>query len=541
MKNTLQNKKQNKMHNENRHKRKKLYLILTAEVIVMLLLFLVVFPEIRKIESVNEQPEPSAANTGSTELLTQAPDNHEDAAQQITPEVIPSATESPSVPSAVPEDTDNEEADSAKQQAEDQKAQELQNRIDEELKISDRLAAMYEYDAAIEYLQNLDIYEDTDELYNAVNEYMQQKESCTIWEDNTKITHIFFHSLIVDTSLAFGPKSKTATGYNLYMTTTGEFEKILEALYEEGYVLVSMHDIASVVTAPDKTEQLEKNEILLPEGKQPLVISEDDVCYYDYMDGEGFADKIVLDDNGKPTCEYIEKDGSVVTGEYDLVPILDRFVEEHPDFSYKGAKALLCITGYEGALGYETQPDRYNTSEKLNKLSDQEKTDMLASEQAACTKVAAALREDGYDFASHSYGHRNVQTCTYDKLVYDTERWEREVGSLLGGTDIYVYPFGADIGDWHAYSGEKYEYLKSMGFWYFCNVDSSVPYWVVITDDYMRMGRINCDGEMMQLRPQVLDFLYDSEAILDVTRPALIKGEDGSYENADYSWTQIQQ
>ena len=81
--------------------------------------------------------------------------------------------------------------------------------------------------------------------------------------------------------------------------------------------------------------------------------------------------------------------------------------------------------------------------------------------------------------------------------------------------------------------------LKKMGFWYFCNVDSSTPYWVVITDNYMRMGRINCDGEMMQLRPSALAFLFDALDVLDVTRPALIKDADGNYENADYPWTEV--
>ena len=40
--------------------------------------------------------------------------------------------------------------------------------------------------------------------------------------------------------------------------------------------------------------------------------------------------KILLDDRGKPVCEYMDQDGTVWIGEYDLVPILDRFVEEHP-------------------------------------------------------------------------------------------------------------------------------------------------------------------------------------------------------------------
>lgn len=47
-------------------------------------------------------------------------------------------------------------------------------------------------------------------------------------------------------------------------------------------------------------------------------------------------------------------DGTVTTGDYDLVPILEKFCEQHPDFSYKGARAVLAFTGYEGILGYRT-------------------------------------------------------------------------------------------------------------------------------------------------------------------------------------------
>ena len=31
-----------------------------------------------------------------------------------------------------------------------------------------------------------------------------------------------------------------------------------------------------------------------------------------------------------------------------MVPLIDRFVEEHPDFSYRGAKGIVALTGYDG-------------------------------------------------------------------------------------------------------------------------------------------------------------------------------------------------
>ena len=96
---------------------------------------------------------------------------------------------------------------------------------------------------------------------------------------------------------------------------------------------------------------------ILPPGKKPFVTSQDDVCYYDYMKGDGFATRIVIGDDGKPTCEMELDDGTVGTGSFDLVPLMEDFIAEHPDFSYKGARAVLAVTGYQGVLGYRTDPE----------------------------------------------------------------------------------------------------------------------------------------------------------------------------------------
>lgn len=385
---------------------------------------------------------------------------------------------------------------------------------------ADRLASMYDYDAAIELILSHKGYEKIPVLADTVHTYKTQKASCMPWPDNTKISHCFFHSLIADTSLAFGPESGTRDGYNRYMTTVEEFKKILQQMYERGYVLVGIHDIAESVIREDGTETMEMKEILLPEGKIPLVMSQDDVNYYDYMDGEGFATRIVIGADGTPTCEYKKKDGTVVTGSYDLVPLLDDFIEMHPDFSYRGAKAILAVTGYEGALGYETAPYRYDEAKHLTGLSAEEKKNRLETERAACREVVAALKADGYEFASHSYGHGNMQTNSVEKFRYDMERWLTEVGCLLGETDVFIYPFGADICDWRGYQGEKYEYAFANGFRYFCNVDSS-QYWVQMKDGYFRQGRINFDGERMMRDPEKLQYFFDVEAVLDPARPRL--------------------
>ena len=46
-----------------------------------------------------------------------------------------------------------------------------------------------------------------------------------------------------------------------------------------------------------------------------------------------------------------------------MVPLIDTFVKEHPDFSYHGRKGILAMTGYDGVLGYRTDI-AYKTGKK---------------------------------------------------------------------------------------------------------------------------------------------------------------------------------
>ncbi|MBP5158901.1 MAG: polysaccharide deacetylase family protein [Lachnospiraceae bacterium] len=376
---------------------------------------------------------------------------------------------------------------------------------------ADKLALMYDYDAAIEQIKGIDDYAKEPDLTAKIAGYEAQKAALVVWPDNTKISHLFVHSLIVDTDRAFGKGSSQPVGYNRYMTTVKEFKKMLEQMYERGYVLISIHRIANWETDAEGNTKLKAQPILLPEGKIPFVLSQDDVNYYKYMENNGFAERLVIGEDGKPTCEYFDAEGKVHYGEYDMLPIVDAFLEEHPDFSYRGDKGILAVTGYEGALGYDT-------GWHMHDLETEEGKKELARLQEEATKVADAIKADGWEFASHSYTHTSMTTNSVEKVIYDTDKWKAEVEPILGPTDIYIYPFGADICDWRGYKGEKYEYLKKAGFTYFCNVDSA-QYWIQIHDEYFRMGRINADGERLYHTPEKLQYFFDPADVFDPARP----------------------
>lgn len=333
-----------------------------------------------------------------------------------------------------------------------------------------------------------------------------------------QITHVFFHTLIYDTSRAFDGGYKQ-DNYNQVMTTVSEFNKIIQSMYDRGYVMVSPHDMATV----NEDGTVSPGKIMLPPGKIPFVLSQDDVSYYHYMEGSGFADKLVLDENGEVKCQYTETDGSISTGNYDLVPLLNAFVEEHPDFSYQGHKGILAMTGYNGVLGYRTDI-AYKTGENLQddqKKFLEEHPDFDYEQEVQQAKmVAEALKEDGWEFASHTWGHKNASESSLEELIADNEKWEAYVAPILGKTDMIIFAFGADIGDWKEYTmdNSKFAYYKSRGYNYFCNVDSS-QYWVQITDLYFRQGRRNLDGYRMYYDPDMLSDLFEVSLVWDSSRP----------------------
>jgi len=379
-----------------------------------------------------------------------------------------------------------------------------------------RYAQQYDYDKAIKVLKSSPNYKISTKLRKAAKVYKKKKESCVSWPLD-QVTHVFYHTLIKDTSKAFDGDYKSGD-YNQVMTTIDEFNKITQTMYDEGYVMVSIKDMAKA----DENGNMTEGEILLPPGKIPFVLSQDDVCYYHYMDGDGFATKLVVDDEGKIRNEYVEDDGSISVGDYDMVPLIDRFVEEHPDFSYRGAKGIIALTGYNGILGYrtdesyETRPADLddNKVEWLNEHPDFS----LEKEREGAKKVADAMKAEGWEFASHTWGHQNVGQISLEKLQADTEKFKKNVDPLIGGTDIIIFAFGTDITDAEDYSGDKFEYLKNQGYNYYCNVDSS-QYFVQIRDRYFRQGRRNLDGYRMYYNPELLEDLFNAKDVFDPARP----------------------
>lgn len=416
-----------------------------------------------------------------------------------------------------------EAAEKARIEQEQKEAEEKALKLENMIAKAERLAMGYDYDGAIELLNSIE--DGGTEVQSKIDEYEQIKTTL-VPADLETIPHVFFHILVADPSITWnltGADEYKIADYNQVMTTIDEFKAIMQQMYERDYVLVRIHDMVEETTNENGETVYTAGKIMLPPGKKPFVMSQDDVCYYFYMIGDGYASKMVIGEDGRPTTEYIKEDGTTVTGAYDLVPVLNEFIDEHPDFSYKGAKAILAFTGYNGVLGYRTDPDLSKTAAEGNEYADEYGVFDYQKEIEEAKKVVQALKDDGWELASHSYGHISYGS-SFEKVKEDADKWQERVGNVIGPTDIILYPFGTDIGSWTGYSddNEKYNYLYDQGFRFFCNVDSN-PYWNQITEKYVRQGRRNLDGYRMYQDlyngADKLGDLFDVTTVFDPNRP----------------------
>lgn len=391
------------------------------------------------------------------------------------------------------------------------------------------LAMTYDYDAAIDLLKTIEEYETNEKVQAAIKKHEETKASC-VPVNIDEVTHIFYHSLVVDPVRAFANQDTNpqAVGNNQWMTTVEEFNKITQEMYDRGYVMVSIHDLYEKVQDESGNAVFQPSEILLPQGKKAFVLSLDDLSYYHAYEGYGYAAKLIVDKDGKVMNEYIDANGETLIGAYDVVPLMDQFVEEHPDASYRGAKGIIALTGYNGVLGYRSDEtydlNNPNCDIHQKKWIESHPGFNLQEEIAGAKKVADAMKANGWEFASHTWGHLRVGDRSLENLKADTERWKKNIEPIVGATDTIIFAHGQDLQTQGEYnpSNAKFQYFRSQGYSIFCNVDSH-QYATLLAKDYMRQGRRNLDGYRIYYnaigKQNNVSDLFDAKEILDPKRP----------------------
>lgn len=385
--------------------------------------------------------------------------------------------------------------------------QEYQRVLDE----AERLAAGYNYEDAVKKLESFGDMTDYPELQAKRAEYVNIQNSLVEHKDISTIPNLSFHVLMVDPARAF-KDAELGGSYNRNFISTTEFSKILDHLYANGYVLVDFDSVTGSNVDATGTENFFPKSIYLPADKKPIMLTETMVNYFAYMidgngdgladaSGDGFASKLVID-SGTIKAEYVDGTGQTLVGDFDFVPILESFIQQHPDFSYQGARATLAVCGYEGVFGYRT-----NTSYIATKGND-----YYNSEVSSASAVADKLREMGYTIACYTYGNENYSGWTANQISADIQLWSQQITPVIGDVDTIVFARASDIQD---YTGNAFSVLYTSGFRYFVAYSSQQP-WAEINTNYVRQKRLMVTGNSMAWYPTQFNGMFDCAAILDV-------------------------
>jgi len=284
------------------------------------------------------------------------------------------------------------------------------------------------------------------------------------------VEQLFVHPLVLRPALAF-TNDTLGQGFEHYFVTAQEFRRILDQLWRNKWTLVDARRVAA-------------NDVLVPRGRKPLVLQEDDANYYRYFAGRGLAQRLVL--NGD-TVEA-EYDGRLTTD--DVVPLVDAMVAAHPEFSADGAKGLIAETAYEGFFG------------------EHDLTDPAA--QARVRALADRLRATGWVIASHTYGHIDLSRDSLAIVERDTARWLAAARGLLGPVDVLVYPFGARP------TAAGRDLLARAGFTTQYDIDITARR--AVEDGVVLMSRRHIDGYAFD-NPRGVAQFFDVATVRDPARP----------------------
>ena len=384
------------------------------------------------------------------------------------------------------------------------------------------LVTGYDYQGAIDLLNEyLNGYNGSN---NTFREQAVAKQAALVNEQNqlvelkdvTTIPNLSFHVLMADASRAC---NKDVSGadmaglYNKNFVSVEEFSRILNQLYSSNYVLVDFDSFVYKATGVDGNDEFGAKSIYLPQGKKPVMITETMVNYFEYMvdpdkdgtldgTGHGFANKLVLDENGDIKAAYVDANGQSLVGNYDLVPVLESFIQEHPDFVYQGARAILAVSGTEGVFGYRT-----NTS-YVSRFGQA----FYDNEVIEAKKVVAALREKGYTIASYTYSNQAYRSMTTLQIQAEVTNWTNQITPVLGEVDTMVFARASDI---ESYSGTTFDVLYNSGIRYFLNSGSSPR--VDINKTFVRQTRLMVTGETLAWYSSQFTSYFDSNVVLDLT------------------------
>lgn len=370
----------------------------------------------------------------------------------------------------------------------------------------DVMMSMSKYYSAKSFLEKIIL------CYPANQEFSDRYKNC---ETKTRqklavytkpVEHIAIRPLISTPGFRFDQNEYAKTAEDL-MITAVEFNRILEQLYANNYVLI---DINTLVDSKGKYHP-----ILVPEGKKPLILSLEGLNYYASRRLTGNSTNISLDNNGNVVSDYYGANGGVISDRNgEAIGILEQFIEKNPEFSFDGSKGNISLTGFECIFGYITDKDQVDdrssqfTALGLGNITVTD--EQIGVNRKTVKDIITKMAAKGWTFSSSTYGNIMVSEVTLAALKADTAKWEEQVGKLIGNTKVLLFPNGGIVSS----KDPKGSYLIDEGFTIQCGIGPTAYF--NVGERNLFMDRIALNG--YALRNYNLSRFFDVKYVYDGLR-----------------------
>ncbi len=257
------------------------------------------------------------------------------------------------------------------------------------------------------------------------------------WIDMVPI--LAFRPLVAREDEAFLKGKNTLHAKNNLLTGK-EFRKVLEELYENDYVLIR----ASVFeNYPERAP-----EVIVPRGKKPVILLMEHASYTTLNQANGTCQRLIYDAETETfNGFYKAMNRDVIEPDNNLFGILEAFIDEHPDFTFDGARGILSLFVMEDVLGNivdATQLENQNAARERQALMPYEMdAEDFALEREEADRNLAALKKRGWEIGLGGVDDMLFNQYTPAALQAAIERWREAVGPEGEDADILVFPDGA--------------------------------------------------------------------------------------------------
>jgi len=301
------------------------------------------------------------------------------------------------------------------------------------------------------------------------------------------IEHICFNTLIAFPEKALSPTNNNHQFFDESKITPIEFKRILEQLYTNNYIVISINDLYKI-----ENDTILLKTPTLPKNKKPILLSFDNISYISNYQNHGEIDKIILDRNNNIATYTTRKSiQDRIAYDNECIPILEEFINKHPDFTYNNARGIIFLTGYNGILGYNTN-HRNSTSKHEIKRA---------------TEVVARLKTLGWTFGSNNYRYINYEDVSDIEFIKDLSLWNKEVRSIIDHTPLYAYAISPQNNIHPELLANNYKIFFTKSF------DKRFEFHI----NYIIMPRKEINGKTLRTHKTELKALFDCESIYDHT------------------------